>query len=118
MDSRGVSNFHHHPTGLVGSRQVPSEALPAASPLPTRTLTLRWFCLSWEWGHMNSQNPIFTDAVADLKSAMAAHDKINPALKMATNGKHKKLIPHANGGKPQQLFMCADAVPGWLVVDH
>ena len=35
---------------------------------------------------MNSQNPIFTDAVEDLKDAMAAHDKINPELKMATNG--------------------------------
>jgi hypothetical protein len=35
---------------------------------------------------MNSENPIFTDAVSDLEAAMAAHDKINPALKMATNG--------------------------------
>ena len=35
---------------------------------------------------MNAQNPVFTDAVADLKSAMAAHDKVNPSLKMATNG--------------------------------
>ena len=43
-----------------------------------------WTPEGWEWGHMNSQNPIFTDAVADLSAAMAAHDKINPALKMAT----------------------------------
>lgn len=35
---------------------------------------------------MNSQNKIFTDAVNDLKDAMAAHDKVNPDLKMATNG--------------------------------
>ena len=35
---------------------------------------------------MSSQNKVFTDAVEDLKDAMAAHDKINPELKMATNG--------------------------------
>jgi hypothetical protein len=41
---------------------------------------------AWEWGKMNSQNKVFTDAVEDLKDAMAAHDAINPDLKMATNG--------------------------------
>jgi hypothetical protein len=41
-----------------------------------------WTPEGWEWGHMNAQNPVFTDAVADLKMAMAAHDKVNPSLKM------------------------------------
>lgn len=39
---------------------------------------VRLIAQAWEWGHMNSQNKVFTDAVEDLKDAMAAHDKINP----------------------------------------
>jgi hypothetical protein len=35
---------------------------------------------------MDSKNPVFTDAIDDLTAAMAAHDKIMPNVKMATNG--------------------------------
>lgn len=41
---------------------------------------------AWEWSKMDSKNPVFTDAVADLGDAMASRDAINPDLKMATNG--------------------------------
>ena len=36
-----VSNFHHRPSVLAVSQQDPSEALPAAPSVSTRTLTLR-----------------------------------------------------------------------------
>ena len=45
-----------------------------------------WTPEAWEWGKMNSKNPIFTDAIDDLTAAMAAHDKVMPDVKMATNG--------------------------------
>ena len=45
-----------------------------------------WTPEGWEWGHMNAQNKVFSDAIDDLTAAMAAHDKVNPELKMATNG--------------------------------
>jgi len=54
--------------------------------IPTLTWYWVWTPEGWEWGKMNSQNPVFTDAVADLSNAMASRDAINPGLKMATNG--------------------------------
>eukprot|EP01060_Flectonema_neradi_P001664 TRINITY_DN10_c2_g2_i2.p1 TRINITY_DN10_c2_g2~~TRINITY_DN10_c2_g2_i2.p1 ORF type:complete len:818 (+),score=150.23 TRINITY_DN10_c2_g2_i2:72-2456(+) len=45
-----------------------------------------WTPEAWEWGSMNSSNPVFTNAVDDLKIAMQVHDKLNLSWNMATNG--------------------------------
>ena len=45
-----------------------------------------WTPEAWEWGRMNSSNPIFTNAVKDLEVAMKVHDSMNLKWKMATNG--------------------------------
>eukprot|EP01065_Artemidia_motanka_P023929 TRINITY_DN28586_c0_g1_i1.p1 TRINITY_DN28586_c0_g1~~TRINITY_DN28586_c0_g1_i1.p1 ORF type:complete len:929 (+),score=311.43 TRINITY_DN28586_c0_g1_i1:88-2874(+) len=45
-----------------------------------------WTPEAWEWGKMKSTDPVFTKAIDDLTAAMAAHDRVIPDVKMATNG--------------------------------
>ena len=52
--------------------------------------SLDWFWIwtpeSWEWQSMDANNPIFTDAVYDMENATVSRNKINPNLKLLTNG--------------------------------
>lgn len=45
-----------------------------------------WTPEEWEWGQMTSNSSDFTDAVADLEMALAAHDAVNATWDMATCG--------------------------------
>ena len=54
--------------------------------MPSLSYYWVWTPEAWEWGNMNSSNPIFTDAIKDLDAAMQAKKDLNATFKMTTNG--------------------------------